>query len=293
MQSIQAQTRGQAGTGALSDWVRAHSLVVYFVVTYVISWSFMLPVAASVQNWVSWDVPPALYYLASFGPGLAAIVVTALIGGRSGVRRLLERVVQWRVERQYLAFAFIAPLVFFGIAVAVQRLVGATFPDLARLGEMDYLPYLGIPGAIAVWLLTYGLGEEVGWRGFALPHLQRRYSARTAALILGVIWAGWHLPAFWFRDTYMQMGLLTGFPMLLVSVVFASIILAWLYNGSGGSLFVVIVFHALFNWLSVSEAGGDYVAIIMGAAAVFWAVRVMKIYGAENLAPAKKQVEQD
>ena len=84
------------------------------------------------------------------------------------------------------------------------------------------------------------------------------------------------------------MGLLLGLPMLLVSVVSASFILTWLYNGTRGSLLMVVLFHALFNFFSVSEAGGEGAAIIMSAVVVFWAVRVIKVYGRENLAPVEK-----
>ena len=113
-------------------------------------------------------------------------------------------------------------------------------------------------------------------------------TAAASALILGALWSFWHTPAFFFRDTYMAMGWLV-LPAVLVSVTFASVIFTWLYNATGGSLLMVILFHALFDWLSVSEAGGQYAAMGMGAAAVLWAVFVMRRYGPENAAPIGKQ----
>lgn len=269
--------------------LQRHPLVTYFVLAYAISWSFMLPVAASAQGFVSWPIPFSLYYFGSFGPMLSALVVTGLTADGSGIRALLGRIAKWRVGRGYVAFTLLGPMVFFALAAIVGRVLTGNWPDLYLLGEADYLPYHGLAGVLALWLLTYGLGEEVGWRGFALPHLQRGRSALSAALILGVLWAFWHLPAFFFRDTYIEMGFV-GFPVFLVSLASASVILAWLYNSTSGSLLMVILFHAIFNWLSVSEAGGPYVAIIMGAAAVFWAVRVIKLYGQQNLSSVSKQV---
>jgi membrane protease YdiL (CAAX protease family) len=108
------------------------------------------------------------------------------------------------------------------------------------------VPYLGILGVLGLWFLTYGMGEEIGWRGYALPHLQRTRPAASAALLLGVLWACWHLPAFFFRDTYVEMGL-SGFAMFVVSICFASVVFAWLYNSTGGSLLLVILFHVFFN----------------------------------------------
>ena len=271
----------------MSTWIRKHDLTLYFILAFAISWCFMIPPALSARGLITWNVPFSLYYLASFGPMLSALILSALTAGGRGVRQLLSGLLKWRVGWGYFAFSVLAPFAFFFIAVLLTRIVSGTWPQISLLGEVDYLPYLGFFGALGVWLLTYGLGEEVGWRGYALPRLQRTRKAGTAALILGLIWACWHLPAFFFRDTYTEMGAL-GFPIFVVSVVFASVLLAWLYNSTRGSLLMVVLFHALFNWLSVSEAGGPYVAILMGAAAVFWAVRVLRVYGPENLSPEPK-----
>jgi membrane protease YdiL (CAAX protease family) len=269
--------------------MKDRSLVIYFVLTYTISWAFMLPVALSAQGLISQNVPYALYYLGSFGPALSAIIVTGATQGRLGLRSLLSRLWKWRVGWRYYAFAVLGPIGLFAVAVLANRVIAGAWPDLSLLGQIDYLPYLGIPGVLGVWFLTYGLGEETGWRGFALPHLQRTRPAASAALLLGVLWAGWHLPAFFFRDTYMEMGL-PGFAMFVVSICFASVVFAWLYNSTGGSLLLVILFHVFFNWLSVSEAGGQFVAILMSAPMIAWAIFVVRRYGPENVAPIPKQV---
>jgi membrane protease YdiL (CAAX protease family) len=269
--------------------VKNRALVAYFVLAYAISWTFMLPVALSARGVITANVPYALYYLAPFGPALSALIVTGLTAGRAGLRSLLGRLLKWRVPFRYYAFAVFAPIALFGVAVLANRVITGAWPDLSLLGQIDYVPYLGIPGVLGLWSLTYGLGEEIGWRGFALPHLQRTRPAANAALLLGVLWACWHLPAFFFRDTYVEMGL-PGFAMFVVSICFASVVFAWLYNSTGGSLLLVILFHVFFNWLSVSEAGGQFVAILMSAPVVAWAIFVVRRYGPENVAPLPKQV---
>jgi membrane protease YdiL (CAAX protease family) len=133
------------------------------------------------------------------------------------------------------------------------------------------------------------LGEEIGWRGFALPRLQQHYSALTATLILGVVWACWHLPAFFYRDTYVAMGFIGGFPILLLSIIAASIIFTWLYNSTQGSLLIVILFHALFDFLSVSQAGGSNVAAIMSAGVMIGAVLIVILFKPANLSREHKQ----
>ena len=273
----------------MSTWIKKHPLTAYFVLTYAISWSFMIPVALSAQALVSWQVPYGLYYFASFGPMCAALIVTAIIAGGQGVRQLLGRLLKWRVELKYYAFAVLAPVGLFVLAVLINVIVTGVLPDLSQLGEADYLPALSPLGVLVLWLLTYGMGEETGWRGFALPHLQRNRSAASATLILAMFWACWHLPAFFFRDTYTDLGVL-GFPLFALSILFATMVLTWLYNSTAGSLLLVVLFHGIFNWLSVSEAGGQFAAPIMSLPVILWALYVPRRYGLENVAPIKRQM---
>jgi membrane protease YdiL (CAAX protease family) len=268
--------------------IRQSPLLAYFLLAYAISWSFEIPIALSAQGWANIEVPYAIHYLASFGPMLAALAVVALTEGRPGLRRLLGGLRQWRVAPGYWAFSTLGPIALFAIAVLASRIVDGAWPDLRQLGQPDYLPYLGVFGTLALWLVTFGLGEEVGWRGFALPRLQRTRTAASASLILGVVWGLWHLPALFYRDTYMAMGFMA-LPMLLASVIFASILMTWLFNATRGSLLLVVLFHGVFNLLSVSEAGGDWAAVIMGAGAVAWAVFVMRRYGPEHAGPVPRQ----
>lgn len=272
----------------MQTWIRKHHLFIYFALAYTFSWTFMVPVALSARGIIPINIPPAFYYVASCGPAVSALIVTVLLEGRSGVRKLLGRVLKWRVNWRFYAFVVLAPVGLFGLAFLLQKVFAGEWPDLRLLGQIDYLPYLGIPGVLVVWLLTYGLGEEIGWRGFALPHLQRDRPAANAALILGILWAGWHLPAFFFRDTYTEMGLI-GFPIFVVSLIFASLIFTWLYNSTGGSLLIVILFHVFFNWLSVSEAGGQFAPVLMTAPLIAWALYVVRRYQPENISPRQKQ----
>jgi len=268
---------------------RRRELVAYFILAYAISWAIEIPLAFSLRGVIAVQLPPAVHYLASFGPFFAALMVTLVVEGLPGAGRLFSGLARWRVESGYALFAIGLPPALFAVAVIVSRILEGAWSDLGLLGQADYLPYLGALPVLGLWLLTFGLGEEVGWRGFALPRLQATRSAFSASLLLGILWAGWHVPAFFYRDTYMAMGLFV-IPAVLVSVTAASLVITWLYNGTQGSLLMVVLFHALFNFFSVSSAGGDTAAIVMGGLTVFWAVRVVKVYGRANLAPVEKVV---
>lgn len=205
--------------------------------------------------------------------GTAKEAVTQITEGSDSVRRLFSGLFRWRVGWAWILFSVFSPIAMFVLAALVMRFTTGAWPDLYLLGEVDYLPYLGVVGALILWFLTWGVGEEVGWRAFALPRLQRDHSALTATLILGLFHAFWHLPAFFYREAYLAMGLASGLPMLVVSVLAAAIVFTWIYNSTRGSLLMVILFHALFDMLSVSSAGGATAPAVMSA--VVWVLAVV------------------
>ena len=275
-------------SSSLASKIRRHAILSYFVLAYAISWAIEIPIALSVQGLIALRVPLWIHYFASFGPMGAALIVTAITQGGAGVRGLLGRITKWRVPWQYYVFAVAIPLLLFAAAALLNGVITGAWSQLTLLGQPDYLPYLGPLGVLGLWLLTYGLGEETGWRGFALPRLQARRSAATATLILALLWAGWHLPAFFYRDTYIAMGAI-GFPLFAFSLLFAAMVFTWLYNSTGGSVLLVILFHGFFNWLSVSDAGGAFAPMIMTIPVIVWALLIPRLYGMENASPVKKQ----
>jgi membrane protease YdiL (CAAX protease family) len=275
---------------SISTWTKQHSLVVYFVLAYAITWAFEIPLAAVKQGWTQLPIPFAIHYLGSFGPMLAALIVTGMTQGGSGIRVLFNGLFKWRVGLGWILFSVFSPIAMFALAALVMRSTSGEWPNLYLLGEVEYLPYLGIIGALILWFLTWGLGEEMGWRGFALPRLQKGRSALTATIILGVLHALWHLPAFFYKDTYMAMGLAGGLPMLLLSVIAAAIVFTWIYNSTRGSLLMVVLFHALFDMLSVSKAGGASAPAVMSAVVWVLAVVVVILFKPANLSRLDKQV---
>ena len=221
---------------------------------------------------------------------LAALIVVVLSEASAGVRRLLSGVTKWRVGWTWVRIAVFLPVGLFAVAGAIQRMTSGAWADLAQLGEADYLPYLGIPLAVLLWFLTWGSGGEIGWRGFALPRLQHGRSVLAATVILGVLHALWHLPAFIYKDTYRSMGLAAGLPVLILSVVAAAITFTWIYNSTHGSIVMVALYHALFDWLSVSKAGGAMAPAVMSGVIWVLAVIVVIVFKPDHLSRAAKQV---
>lgn len=274
-----------AGEAPVSPAATTRELIAYFVLTFTLSWAIEVPLALSAQG-VMTPIPPALHYLASFGPLLAAVIVTLASRGPAGLVALFAPLRRWRFSRTVTLFV-ISPIFVFAAIVLVTRLFQGAWPDLALLGQVDYLPYLGIAPALILWTVTFGLGEEMGWRGFALPRLQVGRSALAASLILGIFWAIWHIPTIFYRDTYREMGAMV-VPMLATVAVVGSVTYTWLFNGSKGSLLAPVIFHGLFDFFSVWPAGIVSPGMPMTILMIFWAVRVIKIYGPAQLAPEPK-----
>ena len=175
------------------------ALVVFFALAYALSWSWAIPLAAAhlvVRRGVGWPTHlPAL-----LGPAIAALVVTAWTMGRPGVRDLGARLVRWRVPVRWWLVA-VSPVAFLGLALAAVAVAGQALPSVGDFGRFSGTPAIGLAGVLLI-IFAGAVGEETGWRGYALPQLQRRFSPLASSLILAGLWFGWHLPQFWVIATY-------------------------------------------------------------------------------------------
>ena len=252
-----------------------HPMAAYYALTLLFSWAVELPLVAVQQGWIDTPIPFSIHYLASFGPAVAALIVTALTGGRSGLAELWGRIVKWRVGWRWAAFAIGSPVAFLVIGVLVTAIAQGEWPDLRLFGQVNYLPYLGW-WVLPLWLVTFGFGEEIGWRGFALPRLQKSMTAPRATLILGLLWIGWHVPAFFYLDTYQSMPWIV-LPGLFFGILCGAVLLTWLYNGTAGSVLMVSIWHALFDLVSASKAGQEIVPIVATAGVIVCALFVANV----------------
>src|ERR1700712_5737404 len=234
---------------------RGRGLLAYVLLAYGFSWLWLLPLVVTglvVQQGQGWPT----HFPALIGPMVAAILVAARTGT---LRRLLRSMVRVRVPWRWWAWA-LSPLVLLAIGLVTEMATGAQLPQPADFAQMSGLPSAIGVGGVLVLVLVMGFGEETGWRGFALPLLQRRFSPLTAMLVLAVIWAGWHLPMFLVVNSFRGFSVGTSVGWLL-GLTAGSIVLGWLYNRSGGSVALVAVWHAGFNMVSATAAASGLVAV--------------------------------
>ncbi|MFC4587550.1 CPBP family intramembrane glutamic endopeptidase [Sphaerisporangium corydalis] len=234
----------------MRTFLRRHPMAGFFLLAYGLSWLAWLPYVLSADGLAVFPfrypmvlgtsqflgVMPGAY----LGPIFSAYLLTRLVDGRPGVRRWLRAFLRFRAgARWYLLALAGVPVIMMAATFALPGAAGALRPPAAPA-------LLAFPPMLLVQLVTTGLAEEPGWREYALPRMQERYGPMAGALILGPLWAGWHLPLF-------LTGWGTGASVLGTMVEFLfftmvlNIVVTWLFNSTRESLPVVMLFHANIN----------------------------------------------
>jgi CAAX protease family protein len=238
------------------------AVIAYFVLAYAISWSWTIPLAAAgqvVHRGVGWPT----HYPALLGPAISAIVITAWSAGRPGVRDLLARAVRWRVAPRWWLVA-LSPVAFLGFGLAILAILGQPMPAVSGFGQFSGTPAIGLLGVALLVIFVGSLGEEMGWRGYALPRLQSRFSPLSATVILAMLWFLWHLPMFAVIATYRSLSPI-GYVGMAFGLTCGAVVLTWLYNRSGGSILLVAIWHGLYNLVSATQAANGALAGIVSA----------------------------
>jgi membrane protease YdiL (CAAX protease family) len=215
----------------ISAFVRRRRLIAFFVLAYALSW----------WAWPLYALGVLPNPVASFGPFLAAIVVLALTEGKAGIAGLFRRMIRWRVAPGWYAVALLLPAVLALAATGLNVLLGAEPPSAEELGGWSALF-----STFAIVLLIPGVGgawEEPGWRGYAVPRLQRGRSALVASLILAALIAGWHLPLMVVGQVHYSD---------IVLMVGGVIVFNWVFNNANGSVLIIMLMHAANNTVSGS-----------------------------------------
>ncbi len=227
------------GRAALTSVMRRHPIMAFFALAYGVSWAMLLVLYGLL------GLPAAVVILLqTLGPTVAALVMAGMLDGPAGRRRLLARIRIWRVARRWYAFALVGiPAACVLAAIVLPgALIGLGDASVVR-PAIEFLVYM------AVGFFSGPLFEEPGWRGFALPRMQASMGALRATLVLGALWAAWHLPQYLVPEWADENGGLD--PVLIVAflimVVAIAPVMTWLFNRTHGSLLLVMLAHASIN----------------------------------------------
>lgn len=261
--------------------------IAFVLLAYAWSWAWWVPMAAmGVTTRAGQAWPTHLPGLV--GPAVAAVIVTAVVSGRSGFADLRGRVVKVRVGGFWYAVLAATAVVGAG-AIALQGLLGRGWPSAAEFATFSGagpMPWLVL---VVVVLVVGGFGEEIGWRGFLVERWGARLGLLRTSLLVAAVWVLWHVPLFWVSESYRSFGP-AGTVGWLVSITAGSVVLTWMYLGSGGSIWIVAIWHTMFNLVTASEAGADLAAPVLSAAVIAAAVVLLRHARSDGTDRAPDQV---
>jgi membrane protease YdiL (CAAX protease family) len=265
----------------------------FFVLAFGLSWAFWVPFAffappaSSVLSGGGGGSPVLLLQLlGNFGPSAAAIVLLAFSGGRRELWALLKRLLPHRAPPMLYALVLFVPFV----TLLPGLLYASLFANFSDVG----LVLGGLLPALLIGLLISGPGEELGWRGYALPRLQAAYGPLVASLLIGVVWGMWHLPIWLWSSSSGGAAFVAEFTLFVVGLSAFSVIFTWVYNHAGASMWMVVLLHAAvtasYNSLSVllgPSSVGTWVPSVLTTATVCGAaVLVVALLGGRGDAAA-------
>ena len=274
-----APSRSEPGTGSKGGPFDPRALVAFFLLAYLLNWAWVIPLAATghtVFQGMGWPT----HFPSLLAPLVAAFIVTACTTGRSGARDLLGRMGRWRIGWRWWVAA-LSPVGFLALAIAGIAVTGGTLPEAGDFAQFSGVPSgLGLVGVALVILVVDGFGEETGWRGYALPQLQKRYSPLTSTLILAGLWAGWHIPLFFALHSYQgfSAGTTIGFAFGLTC---GAVVATWLYNHTGGSILAVVVWHGFYDVVSGTKAATGGSGTIAAVVSTMIMVQAVVLVGLE------------
>jgi membrane protease YdiL (CAAX protease family) len=280
-----AQPLGSQNPTGIYAWIKQHQLLVFFVLAFAFTWPFMLVDALGSYGLLPFRITLAgpgvlLVVLMGYGPTFSALAVTGATDGKAGIRALLRRLLIWRVGIQWYAAAILGTGFLFFLAAQLYALLGGTLRAEPPVS-------LGLIPLVMVSILAHGFlsGEELGWRGFALPRMQAGRGALSASLLLGVPWFLFHLPLF------ITMGGGVGGNQanesvlaFLLQALAASVLVTWLYNNAQGSVLLAILFHGAVNtWPDLFGGTSGPLAWLQAGVFCVAAVAVVVVFGAAHL----------
>ena len=281
---MNAQTCSVFGTGEearvfskIQNWVERNRLITFLAIAFGYTWVFQILLAYFAPERAS---QPAFYIPSIYGPTLSALIICLILGGGCKLVDFLKRSLNYKVNILWYVVAI------FGIGfliLSLRGIHGLIFPtirlDPIRISNPVPTILVGF-----VMMLPYGpLAEEFGWRGYALPLLQKRMNAILVSLVLGVIWWAWHLPQLLIPELQWAVGAMPPFVYLLIMLP-GAVLATWIYNNTGGSVLLTILFHCAMNY-SVGLLGFNSPYFLPMMLAGLWSVAILVtlIYGPKQL----------
>jgi membrane protease YdiL (CAAX protease family) len=257
----------------IRDLVRSHPVVAYYALTFAISWGGILVVVgpSGFTGTAATILVSGLVSLA--GPSVAGVLLTWIVDGRAGLRRLLSRLLRWRVSARWYAVALLTgPVVMAATLFTLSAADPAFLPAIVTADDKLGLLAAGIAAGALVPVF-----EELGWTGFAMPRLRERHGVLATGLLMGLLWGVWHYP--FFSGTTDASGIVPA-GLLVAILLFAwlpayRVLMVWVYDRTG-SLLVAMLMHApivVCQYVLATDVSGAGRAVeVLATGAVYWII---------------------
>ena len=230
------------------------NILLFIVLSYILSWSYFILKILVENNFINLNIPPTIEVLGGFGPALAAIVVTFVFDGLSGLNELSRRLFIWKFELKWYVIAlFLQPLIWL-CAIYINTSFGGQHPIFNDYYISKYIDFSNIISPIYLLIILtlalftqfiFLLGEEIGWRGFLLPKLLTISNWLISSIIVGIAWAIWHIPLFLISNTTQSN---ISFSLYFIDLMASTFIFTWIFFHTKGSVLIAGMFHASINF---------------------------------------------
>lgn len=268
---------------------RIKPLGVYFTLAYLISWLIWFPLYSPALGIKSLPVLAFHHGIGGLGPLIASFITTWIFEGGEGINNLFRRMIKVR-PLLYVVIALLSPFLLAFMASLINYLVNQHPLALSGLFAAKEFPEFSFAGFLLYNLFFFGWGEEVGWRGFALPRLQYTFNALSSSIILTVFWAIWHLPLFLYRPGFMDMDV-AGIFGWVFSLLTGSVLLTWFYNSSKASILVCAIFHATVDIVFLADFNDQNIPNYMGMLITIWGIVTLVIFKPHNLSRTERNCQ--
>jgi hypothetical protein len=262
----------------MNKLIKQNSLVMYLILVYAITWALWVPATVTKLNGGISIFGPD-HTIGQFGrwaPGIVAILLTLILGGKQGVKTLFRPLGVWRVNIGWYGIAlFLQPLIFF-TARWMDGLLGNSYQIVMPLDSIGYPLAFVVPVAV-ITAFPGAFAEELGWRGYALPGLQNKVSALIASVILAFAWGIWHIPSMLYSEQTQVWGLV----IAVLNFIPVTILFTWMYNNTKGSLLLVTLLHVAQQLTSyllglIPSATDEILMWLVASAVVFFYGRQLR-----------------
>jgi membrane protease YdiL (CAAX protease family) len=274
-----------------TSFVEKYQIPILFLLVLGLTWPFMIWDALASHDVLPFRLPIPVMLLQAYMPTIAAVIVTGLTQGKDGIRALFRKLLIARVGFKWYVFAIFGMAGMCFAAILLGNLFGSS-PALPILSKETPTGLIAALLNATILFFVTGIlnGEELAWRGFALPRLQSKYNALASSLILSVPWTLFHLPLFF--DLDMNMGSFASFAIRIVST---TILFTWMYNHTRGSVLLAYLLHAAGNtWTRIFsiDPGNYFQDWMVTVVIVIIAVLIIAVSGAENLSRTNTRIQE-